>query len=50
MDDHFEQLDLSHWRVGGYGGAPMPVSTIDELASRLPGLQLMNAYGATETC
>jgi long-chain acyl-CoA synthetase len=50
MDDHFDQLDLSHWRVGGYGGAPMPVSTIDELASRLPGLQLMNAYGATETC
>lgn len=50
MDELFDQLDLSHWSVGGYGGAPMPVSTIDELALRLPGLQLMNAYGATETC
>jgi O-succinylbenzoic acid--CoA ligase len=50
MDESFDQLDLSRWRIGGYGGAPMPVSTIDELARRLPGLQLMNAYGATETC
>ncbi|MFN0162676.1 MAG: class I adenylate-forming enzyme family protein [Burkholderiales bacterium] len=41
--------DLSAWRVGGYGGAPMPVSTIDALAARLPGLMLTNAYGATET-
>jgi O-succinylbenzoic acid--CoA ligase len=41
--------DLSAWRVGGYGGAPMPVSTIDELARRVPGLTLINAYGATET-
>ena len=23
-----------HWRVGGYGGAPMPVATIDALAAR----------------
>ncbi|NBO96407.1 MAG: long-chain fatty acid--CoA ligase [Betaproteobacteria bacterium] len=50
MDEAFDRLDLSRWRIGGYGGAPMPVSTIDELARRLPGLQLMNAYGATETC
>ena len=41
--------DLSAWRIGGYGGAPMPVATIDELAARLPGLTLHNAYGATET-
>ncbi len=41
--------DLSAWRVGGYGGAPMPVATIGELAHRLPGLSLHNAYGATET-
>jgi O-succinylbenzoic acid--CoA ligase len=41
--------DLSAWRVGGYGGAPMPVATIGELAQRLPGLSLHNAYGATET-
>ena len=39
----------ARWRVGGYGGAPMPVATIDALAARLPGLVLLNAYGATET-
>lgn len=41
--------DLSAWRVGGYGGAPMPAATIERLGSALPGLGLMNAYGATET-
>ena len=45
----FAQADLSAWRVGGYGGAPMPVATIDALAAVLPGLVLQNAYGATET-
>ena len=45
----FAQADLSAWRIGGYGGAPMPVSTIDALAQKLPGLTLLNAYGATET-
>ncbi len=42
--------DLSAWRIGAYGGASMPTATIDGLAQRLPGLVLMNAYGATETC
>lgn len=42
--------DLSHWRIGAYGGASMPTATIDGLAVKLPGLVLMNAYGATETC
>ncbi len=41
--------DLSAWRIGGYGGAPMPAATIERLAHALPGLGLMNAYGATET-
>jgi long-chain acyl-CoA synthetase len=45
----FAQADLSAWRVGGYGGAPMPVSTIDALAEAVPGLTLLNTYGATET-
>ena len=49
MQPEFERHDLSSWRVGGYGGAPMPVATIDLLASKLPGLTLTNAYGATET-
>ncbi|MEO5697971.1 MAG: AMP-binding protein [Burkholderiaceae bacterium] len=45
----FAAADLSAWRIGAYGGAPMPVSSIDALADRLPGLTLLNAYGATET-
>ena len=45
----FDQHDLGAWRVGAYGGAPMPVATIDSLALKLPGLTLMNCYGSTET-
>ena len=41
--------DLRAWRIGAFGGAPMPPATIAELALQLPGLILMNAYGATET-
>jgi long-chain acyl-CoA synthetase len=49
LNPAFGEADLSAWRVGGYGGAPMPVATIDALAQALPGLTLQNAYGATET-
>jgi O-succinylbenzoic acid--CoA ligase len=45
----FASMDLQHWRIGGYGGAPMPVSVIEQLAQHLPQLDLRNAYGATET-
>ena len=45
----FAQRDLSAWRIGGFGGAPMPEPTITRFAEILPGLKLMNAYGATET-
>ena len=45
----FDACDLASWRVGGYGGAPMPVATIDALAHKLPNLALVNTYGATET-
>jgi long-chain acyl-CoA synthetase len=48
LQPSFATADLSHWRTGGFGGAPMPISTIDALAARLPGLALLNAYGATE--
>ena len=41
--------DLSAWRIGCFGGAPMPVSTIERLAQKIPHLRLVNAYGATET-
>jgi len=49
MTDALDRADLSAWRIGGYGGAPMPVATIDEVAARLPALTLQNCYGATET-
>ena len=46
----FAVHDLSAWRIGAYGGAPMPTATIEAIAARLPGLTLMNVYGGTETC
>ncbi len=45
----FTQLDLSAWRVAGYGGAPMPVPTVQALAQAVPGMTLVNCYGSTET-
>ncbi|HET9205131.1 MAG TPA: fatty acid--CoA ligase family protein, partial [Burkholderiaceae bacterium] len=49
LDPQFDRFDLAAWRVGGYGGAPMPEATIAELAEKLPRLTLLNCYGATET-
>jgi long-chain acyl-CoA synthetase len=49
LEPKFANADLSAWRLGGYGGAPMATATIAGLAEKLPKLQLMNAYGATET-
>ncbi len=49
LQSDFGQHNLSSWRVGAYGGAPMPVATIDRLAQTQPGLTLMNCYGSTET-
>ena len=49
LEPDFARFDLAAWRIGAYGGAPMPAATIAALAERLPQLGLMNAYGATET-
>ncbi|MBM3483139.1 MAG: long-chain fatty acid--CoA ligase [Alphaproteobacteria bacterium] len=49
LDPEFARFDLSSWQGGGYGGAPMPIATIERLARELPNLKLYNAYGATET-
>ena len=49
LDPELARFDLSSWRVGGFGGAPMPQATIDRLAAEIPGLSLVNVYGATET-
>jgi O-succinylbenzoic acid--CoA ligase len=48
-DPAFDAATLGAWRLGGFGGAPMPEGTIQALAERLPDLALFNAYGATET-
>jgi long-chain acyl-CoA synthetase len=48
-DPGIAACDLSAWRLGGFGGAPMPVTTIEQLARHCPGIRLFNAYGATET-
>jgi O-succinylbenzoic acid--CoA ligase len=49
MQPSFKSANLTAWRVGGYGGAPMPVPTVQALGAALPGLTLVNCYGSTET-
>jgi len=49
LQGDFDQHDVSRWRIGAYGGAPMPLATIATLADKLPALVLMNCYGSTET-
>jgi long-chain acyl-CoA synthetase len=49
LQPDFDSYDLSSWRIGGFGGAPMPVATIEKLEAKIPGLKLANCYGATET-
>ena len=49
MNPAFDPVRLANWRVGGFGGAPMPPSAVADLAASLPGLTLHNTYGATET-
>jgi acyl-CoA synthetase (AMP-forming)/AMP-acid ligase II len=40
---------LEDWRLGAYGGASMPIPTIERFAREFPNLMMCNAYGATET-
>ncbi len=47
-EPRLKQLDLSHWRVGMFGAAPMPPSVVGELARALPHLTLYNLAGLTE--
>jgi acyl-CoA synthetase (AMP-forming)/AMP-acid ligase II len=49
MEPDYATFDLSGWRVGAYGGAPMAEATIDALAQQTPHLTLVNIYGSTET-
>jgi acyl-CoA synthetase (AMP-forming)/AMP-acid ligase II len=49
MEEDYADFDLSAWRIGAYGGAPMAGATIDALARLTPRLTLVNIYGSTET-
>jgi acyl-CoA synthetase (AMP-forming)/AMP-acid ligase II len=49
LEPDLAAFDLSSWRIGAYGGAPMPVPTAERFARAFPGLQLRDCYGATET-
>ncbi|MHB1629799.1 MAG: class I adenylate-forming enzyme family protein [Bacilli bacterium] len=47
-DPKLRQADLSAWRVGMFGAAPMPPSAVTALAEALPQLTLYNLAGLTE--
>jgi len=49
MEPNYAGYDLSLWRVGAYGGAPMPETSVEELRRQTPNLTLVNIYGSTET-
>jgi len=49
MEPDFDAFDLSSWRIGAFGGAPMAEATIDALAEKAPQMTLVNIYGSTET-
>ncbi len=50
MLDHpdFAARDLSAWRIGMFGAAPMPPALIERLAAAAPAVQLYNLCGPTE--
>lgn len=49
MEQDYKKYDVSSWRVCAFGGAPMPVDTLQALKSWAPSLELHNTYGLTET-
>ncbi|WP_431324684.1 class I adenylate-forming enzyme family protein [Rhizobium sp. YTU87027] len=50
MAPNVQDYDLSAWKYGVYGGAIMPPAVINRFRQIVPGLRMINAYGATETC
>src|SRR5699024_9020983 len=48
--DHpdFDTRDLTAWRIGMFGAAPMPPSTIERLVQAAPAVNLYNLCGPTE--
>ena len=49
LDEGFSDYDLSTWRIALYGAAPMPEATVRAFSAAVPGIQMINTYGATET-
>ena len=49
LEPDLASFELSCWRLGLYGSAPMPEPTIQRFAQAFPSLQMCNCYGATET-
>ncbi|GGF15318.1 O-succinylbenzoic acid--CoA ligase [Aliidongia dinghuensis] len=49
LDPEFDRFDLSSWKVGAFGGAPMPEATARRMREKCPLMALFNVYGSTET-
>lgn len=49
MHPEFHPDSLPAWRTGIYGGGIMAPATVSRMGALMPQLQLINAYGATET-
>ena len=43
-----EDYDTSSWRVGIFGGAPMPAEIVEQLLGRFPGVEFFQQCGQTE--
>ncbi|TNJ66039.1 acyl--CoA ligase [Paenibacillus hemerocallicola] len=49
LDPSFHRYRYDAFNILAYGGASMSPHTIEQLEREFPGVQLYNAYGATET-
>ncbi|WP_051330952.1 class I adenylate-forming enzyme family protein [Aneurinibacillus terranovensis] len=49
MRPDYTEYDTKSFRCAAFGGAPMPAETVKRLMKWIPGLELHNAYGLTET-
>ena len=43
-----KKYDLSHFRIGAFGGAAISAETVRQLSEWIPGMKLHNTYGLTE--
>ncbi|MGV0617926.1 AMP-binding protein [Mycolicibacterium elephantis] len=45
---HITERDMSSWRTGIFGAAPMPASTVEAIGATFPSLNLIQLCGQTE--